>query len=101
MLYEWQREFCGKPSIVSDRCVFCGRPATEQHHIVYRSQGGTKLPTVSVCGWGNADGCHGLLHQHRLHLRWRDGWEWLYTDEPVKESAAREMDGWRRLHVRG
>ena len=101
MLYEWQRQYEGRPSIDSTFCPFCGTLATERHHIVYRSQGGTDLPTVSVCGHGNASGCHGLFHQHRLHLRWRDGWEWLYTREPTKETVAQDLDGWRPVVVRG
>ena len=91
-----------KPSIRSQYCVFCGRPATEQHHIVYRSAGGTDGPTVSVCGWGNASGCHGLFHAHKLHLRWNEAgyWEWLRTMDSVKEEQARQLNGWRRLYVK-
>lgn len=87
----------GHPSIESEMCAFCGRPFTERHHIVPRSHGGAKGPTVTVCGFGNASGCHGLLHSHRLHIRWSDGWEGLYTESPMKESEALERDGWRPL----
>ena len=76
-------------------CPFCGRPATNRHHVVPRSQGGHDGPTVAVCGMGNASGCHGALHAHRLHLR-PDGegwWEWLLT-EPMKDDAALSMPGW-------
>lgn len=87
-------------SFGTDRCVFCGRPATNRHHVVYRSHGGLGGPTVAVCGMGNASGCHGLLHARVLHLRydWRtDRWEYLRTEGPVCEGAAQEMDGWRAL----
>lgn len=97
MLYAYQMQFVGKPSVKRDTCPFCGRPATEQHHIVPRSQGGGDLPTVSVCGWGNTSGCHGLFHQHKLHMRWDGGWQWLYTREPVKETVSWELPGWRPL----
>lgn len=101
-MYAYQLKFVGKPSIRQERCVICGAPAREQHHIVPRSQGGKDLPTISVCGWGNATGCHGLFHAHLLHIRWNDqtGWyEWLRTPKPVKDSDAWEMEGWVPLRV--
>lgn len=91
-----QRELMDKPSIFRDRCPFCGNLTQNNHHIVPRSQGGHNGPTVSVCGMGNTGGCHGKLHQHRIHLRWNNGWEWLET-EPMKYDKALEMDGWRKL----
>lgn len=94
---EYQREMMSLPSIEGARCAFCGRRATNRHHIVPRSQGGSKGPTVCVCGFGNASGCHGRLHDGRLHLR-PDGngwWEWLHTWKPVKHEGALPMDGWR------
>lgn len=90
----------GKPSVEGDTCPFCGRKATNRHHIVRRSQGGTDGPTVPVCGSGNLNGCHGLFHSERLHMRWNDGWEWLYTSEPTKELGALLMEGWQRLDKR-
>lgn len=93
----YQAAMMDAPSIISARCAFCGRPETEKHHIVPRSQGGAKGPLVSVCGFGNTSGCHGLLHAHKLHLRYSDGWEYLYTPEPTKYDAALTMDGWDRL----
>lgn len=96
---EYQRALMEAPSVKSIRCVFCGRPATSQHHVVPRSQGGTKGPTVSVCGFGNESGCHGLLHAHRLHLTHSDllGWEYLHTEEPTKYERAIRMRGWRAI----
>ena len=93
----YEQDLMGRPSIKREYCVFCGRPATEQHHVVFRSQGGGKGPTVSVCGWGNTSGCHGLLHARKLHLRWREGWEYLRTAEPTKYDEALRMSGWRKL----
>ena len=36
-------------------CFECGAPATQDHHVIPRSRGGTK--TVPLC-----HGCHGLAH---------------------------------------
>ncbi len=86
------------PSIESEWCPFCGRPSTNRHHIVPRSRGGKDGPTVTVCGLGNASGCHGLLHQHRIHLDYDGGsWFWLLTDEPCKDEKADLMSGWEEL----
>ena len=88
-------------TIRSDRCVFCGRPSYDQHHVVPRSHGGADGPTVAVCGSGNASGCHGRIHRGELHLRW-DGARWLYLLTPggctVDEAWA--SDGWRPLMSR-
>lgn len=82
---EHRRRLMDAPSIESRWCPFCGRPSTNRHHIVPRSAGGTDGPTVTVCGFGNAGGCHGKLHASRLHLDYRDG-RWMYceTAEPTK-----------------
>ena len=95
-----QEALMDKPSIGGRLCPFCGRIAQNRHHIVFRSQGGGNGPTINVCGVGNASGCHGLLHQHRIHLRWNDDgyWEWKGTREPTKYSEALKLDGWERVH---
>lgn len=92
-----RQKLMGKPSIESVYCPFCGRPATNRHHIVPRSQGGKNSPTVTVCGMGNASGCHGKFHSYRLHLRYTDRWEYLETEEPTKYQTALIMDGWRAV----
>lgn len=94
---EQMRALMGAPSVEREACPFCGRRAEQRHHVVPRSLGGSRGPTVTVCGLGNASGCHGLLHSHRLHLRWRGCWEWLRTEGPTKYCDALLMDGWRRL----
>ena len=94
---ELEKALYSAPSIHSDRCVFCGRPATNQHHVVFRSQGGKDGATISVCGMGNASGCHGLLHQRKLHVRYEGVWQYLRTKEPTKYQDALSMDGWRCL----
>lgn len=97
---ELERALLSAPSIHTETCVFCGRRATNQHHVVFRSQGGGEGPTVSVCGMGNASGCHGLLHRRMLHLRYEGGWQFLRTGEPTKYQDALAMEGWRDLWVR-
>lgn len=73
-------------------CCVCGMRADARHHVVYRSQGGTKGPTVPVCGRGNESGCHGEIHAHRIFLDYRDGmwvncyvppWEWEEAGVPI------------------
>jgi hypothetical protein len=41
--------------IVSKECFECGKPATEDHHVIPRALGGTK--TIPLCG-----GCHSRVH---------------------------------------
>lgn len=95
---QYDMRLMGQPSIETRMCCICGmRPAQNRHHVVPRSRGGRNGPTVTVCGLGNANGCHGLLHSHRAHLRYDCGWEVLVTDEPVKYDKALEVDGWRPI----
>lgn len=129
-LPEIYRPMMGKPSTETPgRCAVCGRPCNpEKHHIVKRSAGrlfdarGVELkkPTVTLCGFGNTSGCHGLAHSGRLHFRWvdtdglrHDGprkrsafeeefsqcghWEFLVSDEPMKYQEALSEKGWKRL----
>lgn len=80
-------------------CAICkSRPATNRHHIVPRSHGGEGGPTIPVCGMGNTSGCHGMLHDGRLHL-WYSGGFWAYRYDALgsKIEAALETRGWREL----
>lgn len=97
---KWQEQLMHAPSLILTRCPFCGRTATNNHHIVPRSQGGTAGPMISVCGMGNASGCHGLLHQHKLHLRYdfeRKRWQFIYTPKSTKWETALKMSGWQDI----
>ncbi len=54
------------------RCVRCGGPATNVHHVIGRGMGGSrdarvKSPAVqvSLCGMGNTGGCHGWAEANR------------------------------------
>ena len=93
----YQKALMSAPSIHAQICPFCGRPSTNRHHIIPRSQGGHNGPTIDVCGMGNASGCHGKLHAHKLHLRFDGGWLFLETNEPTKYERALQMDGWKPL----
>lgn len=97
---EYDKALMDKPSVETELCCICGfRLATNRHHCVPRSRGGSDGPTVTVCGMGNIEcGCHGLLHSHRAHLRYRDGWEVLLTDAPTKYEKALDMEGWRPIY---
>ena len=86
-----------RPSMVDGgRCVVCGRPATNRHHVIPKGMGGVpkalerRIPKLLLCGGGNASGCHGMAHAHTLHLNWSDamGWCFLVTDEPMDDELA-------------
>lgn len=106
----WRDDIYAAPSVRRDWCVVCGRPATNMHHVIPNDR--KHSPALSLCGMGNASGCHGAAHAHRLHFRvvevklWSGDtvkrWEYLWTGEPVKEDAAHEIrDGWRCIHEQG
>lgn len=89
----------------TDHCVVCGRTyPLNRHHVVPRSAGELHVdgrmvpkPTITLCGCGNASGCHGKAHSHRLHFRWVGHWEWMETPEPMDELAALQIEeGWHR-----
>lgn len=93
------------PDMIGEHCQVCGRPATNKHHParrdrhVYGADGKpAHNPVITLCGGGNASGCHGKAHSGRLHFRTVEGvWEYLETAEPVKRAEALERDGWREL----
>ena len=98
---EYQKDLMNAPSVKSPFCVICGRPKQSEHHVVPRSAGGAKGPTISVCGFGNESGCHGKLHNHTLHVSYSTilGWERLFTDEPMKYEEAIQMYGWEPIRL--
>lgn len=109
------------PTIRRSRCAICGATyPLNQHHLVKRSAGklyrnGAEVPkpTITLCGSGNASGCHGKAHAGLLHFRWvgsdipapdmylttfRGGHlEYLLVDEPCDYLTALKMDGWKRV----
>lgn len=91
---EQQRKLMSAPSWESELCPICGRPVGCRHHVIPRSAGGTDGPTVTLCGSGNADGCHGMVHQKKLHLRYNGRWEWLHTYKAVKDDDIDQAAKW-------
>lgn len=99
------RPLMDAPSVELDRCAVCGRAwPLNRHHVVPRSKGelwrdGRKVPkpTVTLCGSGNASGCHGLAHSGRLHFRCGGGaLQFLLCPRPMRyEEALSVADGWR------
>lgn len=88
-------------------CPICGRPATNMHHIVRRGDGELigndgrprPKPMISLCGTGTT-GCHGLVHELRLHFRWKDDtWEYLKTEEPTGRIEALGLPGWKPIRM--
>lgn len=69
------------PGIKSESCVVCGRPATDQHHVVQKGMGGVpaeverRIPTVSLCRR-----CHTEVHQGHIKFRYDLGWLWSSGD---------------------
>lgn len=66
-------------------CQVCGAKATNSHHIAPLGMGGggrvfplqtpmglhmLKPSLMAVCGFGNASGCHGRIHQGEVNVRW-------------------------------
>lgn len=114
---DYQRNIFNAPSVRREWCVVCGRPAQNDHHVIpghrHKTKNYPESPTLSLCGMGNASGCHGLAHSHKLHFRAVPveillfggmrktvlEWEYLITDEPVKEQDAQELDGWKVIRT--
>lgn len=102
---ELWRPLMGAESVELDRCAVCGRAwPLNRHHVVPRSKGelwvgGRRLPkpTVTLCGNGNASGCHGLAHSGRLHFRCMGGrLQFLLCPRPMRyEDALRVEGGWQ------
>ena len=103
-LNEYDAANLNAPSIDADKnglCAICHmRPASNRHHIVPRSHGGTDGPTIAVCGNGNVSGCHGLLHAGRIYLRYKGGsWWFICPSPPCKVEKAHRLKGWQKIRV--
>lgn len=106
-------------SVRAPYCVVCGAPSPlNQHHVVRRGagkmyKGGVEIkkPTLTLCGNGNASGCHGKAHAQTLHFRWVESrepvgagfvgrqttvngghWESMETVEPTKALKAQVLE---------
>lgn len=93
-----QAKLMNAPNWETTLCPFCGKRFQSRHHVVYRSQGGTNGPTITVCGTDNVSGCHGLIHQGFLHLDYSNKrWTFLRTSKACSDSEADLKSGWRAL----
>lgn len=70
-------------------CKICGRwfEYLEEHHVVFRSSGGTKGPKIEVCLY-----CHKGIHAGRLKIR-----ESLLTKEQIDYVIHKKWPGWFRI----
>jgi len=92
------RRLLDKPSVIgSGRCAVCGRPSSNNHHVIQKGMGGVgretekRIPLIELCGNGNVSGCHGLAHSGILHLYWEEGmggWVFWRSPEPMKDFDA-------------
>ena len=109
VLRDNHRDFLmGKPSVKTDFCAVCGRPATNLHHVIPKGMGCRSdkgIPLIRLCGSG-VTGCHGLAHKGKLHFGWDDdkgGWVYYRTEAPMNDWQCWEqyrelyapLPGWR------
>jgi 5-methylcytosine-specific restriction endonuclease McrA len=83
------------------RCQLCGEYTTEQHHRRGMARmGGPALldmpeNLITLCGPGNAAGCHGKVHSQPNWARGEGLMLWA-TQDPMAE-AVHTRNGWRFL----
>lgn len=81
-------ELLNCPSMKGRFCGICGKPKTNDHHVVPKGMGGRKNEgaTVPLCGMGNvvSAGCHGKVHHGEIILGYEDGWYWSKDGETWK-----------------
>ena len=92
-------------------CAVCGAPASDRHHVIQKGMGGVsketekRIPKMRLCGHGNTGGCHGAIHQQRLHVYWEDkddeGWVFLFTEKPMGHAECWEMNRASYVQVPG
>ena len=107
----YRKNLLDRPSVIdTDHCVICGRPAHDAHHVIQKGMGGVsrqtdkRIPRLKLCGAGNTSGCHGLLHQGKLHINWdtsMGGWVFMRTPEPMNDIECWEQYADEYLPVPG
>lgn len=68
-----------------DLCEICGRARYNniQHRLPLSAGGTWDIPNLlAVCGNGNVDGCHGLIHQHST-TAYANGWSVRRGTDPA------------------
>ena len=90
--------FLGTASVHSDRCIFCGAPAENNHHQPPKSHipkaEQPRIPTFSTDGLGNTSACHGLLHHNNGTLTLQP------TDDPRFVWATADKDAAKGINLR-
>lgn len=81
------QRFLGRKGIEQDVCCVCGFPSQSKHHHPFKSripkEQQKSIPRLSVCGWDNSSGCHGLLQRNlvRPRLSVAGLWTFFCSDE--------------------
>lgn len=76
--------------IRSSRCIICHEPATNNHHHPPKGEVGDHDQTITLCGFGNANGCHGLAHHNGGTLKLFPGETWHFVaDKKAAEAISR------------
>lgn len=79
----------------SSRCCLCHSKANNNHHEPPKGEVGDHDDTITLCGTGNADGCHGLAHHngggiHLVKPRVEgDPWHFIPTDKDAADALTR------------
>ncbi|MDL5159455.1 hypothetical protein [Actinomycetospora termitidis] len=88
-------------------CLGCGRNGVplDAHHRVFKGAGGSKLldvvqNAISLCGPGNAAGCHGRAHTEKNGKAREYGWSLPHGADPLTVPV-RYRDGWYHLDEHG
>ena len=97
------RAFLGTESVLSDRCIFCGAKADEDHHQPPKSRIPKAMhhliPTFSACAFGNHAGkCHALLHGNGGRVILKPTTDPRYAYAIADEFAAADINKRRKRH---
>ena len=86
MIYD-REEAASWPDFGRDRCIVCGKPHPNLHHMPPIGSGrrsAWKGAMLALCGSGTT-GCHGAFHAGILELRYFDGaWWWKGKAGPIE-----------------
>jgi len=74
-------------------CVICGRHGTNRHHVIPGERKNPRNPILELCGSGTT-GCHGRVHERKIHFRYVGRWEMLGTEHAMKYDEALAREGW-------
>lgn len=93
--------YLGTASVIADRCIVCGARPAEGHHEPPRSRfpgREAEIPVFSLCGPGNAGGCHALAHRNGGTLTIKPTNDSRWTHAVADERAAAAINRRRKAH---